>query len=263
MIVGAAPFLFSGYIAPAGVDSATPMNETIAYLILNTLGVITAAAASFWISANLMMTIDVRAKGGTPDHVALGKKSWKFLPSLLVFSLLFTLVICAIAILAFVPGFLAMFFNGASGATGAAIGALSIFLLFAGLIGALYLIIRIAVETAFAQYFIVLEEGPKFSLRGLWNAVQSSRAAVKGSWWGIAIRLFVPNAIISLIVTAVAIAVNFSVAILVSFAAASLSALAIKLIAVAMTFSVFVINAMVLPLYSLATYYLYDSVKRT
>lgn len=262
VIVGAAPFLFSGYIAPAGVDTATPMSETIAYLILNCFGVVTAALASFWISANLILTIDARAKGNTPDHVVLGKKSWKFVPMLFVFSILLTAALFAVAILAFIPGLTVIFFTNGSGAGAAALGALGVFLLFAGFLSALYLIVRYAVEIAFTQYFIVLETGSKFSLRAMWNAVQSSRKAVRGSWWAVALRLFIPNAIISLIVTAIALATNFSVAILVSFAAASLSALAIKLIAVGMTFSVFIINALVLPLYSLTTYYLYDSVKR-
>jgi len=126
-----------------------------------------------------------------------------------------------------------------------------------------YFIIRYSVELAFTQYALVLEQPAKFSLKNIWTAIQSSRAGVRGAWWAVAIRLFVPNAIISLIVVGISISVNFATTIVLSFAAASLSALAIKLIAIFLTMSLFIINALVMPLYALATYYLYDSVKRT
>ncbi len=263
LIVGSAPFLFSGYIAPAGVDTTTPTKEILLYLGINVVGLITTTLASLWIAACLMLTIDARAKGDTPNHVVLGKHAWKFMPSLLVFSLLFALAMILGATVLFVPGIFALIANRADGAAGAALGIGGILLLFAGAIASLYFVIRYSVELAFAQYAIVLEQPAKFSLKTMWTAVQSSRASVQGSWWAVAIRLFVPNAIISLIVISITMGVNFAMTLMFTFAAASLSALAIKFVAILLTMSLFVVNALVMPLYSLATYYLYDSVKRT
>ena len=263
LIVGASPFLFSGYLAPAGVDTATPGSEILLYLGINVFGLVTTTLTSLWIAACLMLTIDTRAKGATPDHVTLGKRAWKFAPSLFVFSILFAVgLILAITTL-FLPGLLLLMTNTADGSAGAALGLGGILLLFSGAIAALYVIIRYSIELAFTQFSIVLEQPAAFSLRNIWKAVRSSRANVRGSWWAVAIRLLVPNAIISLIVVSVTMSINFAITLMLTFAAASLSALAIKLIAIVLTLSIFVVNALVMPLYSLATYYLYDSVKRS
>lgn len=264
LIVGAAPFLFSGYIAPMGVDETTPMNELVAYLGINTVGLITTTIASFWIAACLILTIDARAKGNVPNHVALGKQSWKHIPGLIVLSIGIALAAAAATFVLIAPSFLVMFLNGAEGALGVAIGVIGVLLLFAGIIAAIYAVVRYGVELTFAQFFLVLEQGKtKFSLKNIWNAVKASHTAVQGSWWNVAIRLFVPNAIISLIVIAATMTINIATTVLVSFAAASLSSLAIKLIAIGLTLSIFIVNAVVMPLYSLATYYLYDSIKRS
>ncbi|MFA6017933.1 MAG: hypothetical protein WCT28_01070 [Patescibacteria group bacterium] len=257
LIVGAAPFLFSGYIAPMGVDEATPMNELIAYLGINTVGFITTTIASFWIAACLILTIDARAKGNVPNHVALGKQSWRHIPELMALSIGIALAAGAATIALIVPSFLIMFLNGAEGALGVAIGVIGVLLLFTGIIAAIYAVIRYGVELTFAQFFLVLGQ------KNIWGAIKESHAAVQGSWWNIAIRLFVPNAIISLIVIAGTMTINIATTVLVSFAAASLSSLAIKLIAIGLTLSIFIVNALIMPLYSLAIYYLYDSIKRS
>lgn len=263
LIVGASPFLFSGYIAPAGVDTTTPTNEILMYLGINVVGLITTTLASLWIAACLMLTIDARAKGNTPNHVVLGKQAWKFAPSLFVFSTLFAIIMVLGATILFVPGIIALMANQADGATGAALGLGGVLLLFAGAVASLYFVIRYSIELAFTQFAIVLQQPAKFSFKSMWAAVQSSRESVRGSWWAVAIRLLVPNAIISLIVISITMGVNFAMTVIFTFAAASLSALAIKFIAILLTVSVFVVNALVMPLYSLATYYLYDSVKRS
>ncbi len=263
LIVGASPFLFSGYIAPAGVDTTTPTHEILLYLGVNLVGLITTTITSLWIAACLMLTIHARAQGTVPDHVALGKRAWKFAPSLFVFSLLFSAALLLTVITLFLPGVILLMTNTADGSAGTILGLGGVFLLFTGAIAALYVMFRYSIELAFAQFSIVLEQPAKFSLRTMWQAAQSSRTRVRGSWWAVALRLVVPNAIISLIVVCVSMGINFATTLMLTFAAASLSALAIKLIAIVLTMSIFVVNALVMPLYSLATYYLYDSVKRT
>lgn len=263
LVIGATPFLLSGYIAPVGVDSATPTSEANLYLAVNLLGLITTMVSSFWIAACLFYTIDARAKGQTPDHIALGKRSWRALPGLAALSLIIAVVAIVGAIVLTLPGFLVTMLNHADGAAGAALGILGVLLVFGGILGALYGVIRVGIEVSFAQPIFLLEGGQgKFSLPAIWKSFISSRSMVKGSWWAIAIRIFLPNAIISLIAVAITTGVNLTTTVLVSVAAASLSALAIKLIAVALTLSVFLMNALVMPLYSLSMYYLYDSAKR-
>ncbi len=263
VIVAAAPFLLSGYIAPFGIDEFTPTNETIAYITTNVIGLITTTLASLWIAACLIYTIDARAKGSTPDHVALGKKSWKVIPSLFVLSALIAIVLIAAAVVMILPSILIMVFNSGTGTMGAVLGILGVLLLFAGFIGAVYTLVRYSIELAFAQYVLVLEGNVgKFSFAALRKAVQQSRTYVRGNWWAVAIRLFVPNAIISLIVIGFSLVLNISATIMLSFAAPALSALAIKLISIGLTLSLFILNAVVMPLYSLATYYLYDSVAK-
>lgn len=263
LIVGASPFLFSEYIAPAGVDTTTPTNEILAFFGSNIIGLITTTLASLWVSACLILTIDSRAKGATPDHVALGKQAWKFAPALFVFSALFSIVLIVSVVVLFLPGILVLMMNQADGAAGAALGISGVVLLFGGVIASFYVLLRFSVELAFPQFTIVLEQPTKFSLRSIWNAVRSSRDMVRGSWWAVLIRLFVPAAIVGLIVIGFSIATNFTVVILLAFASASFSALAIKLIAVVLAMSLFVVNALVFPLYALASYYLYDSLKRS
>ncbi len=263
LLVAAMPFLFSGYIAPFGIDEHSSTIDVITYISLSSVGLLTTTAASIWIGICLILTIDARAKGTTPNHVALGKRSWKFFLSFLVLSAAIAIGLSAISALFVVPGILVMMFNTASGAAGAAIGIAGVVLLFAGCAAALYTLIRYSVELAFAQYHLVLEsESTKFSFKNLLASARASRAYVKGSWWAIMFRLFIPNAIISLVVLGFTMTTNFATTILISFAAASLSPLAITLISLGLTLSVFIVNAFVMPLYSLATYYLYDSVAK-
>lgn len=263
LVVAATPFLFSGYLAPFGVDQQTPVGETIAYMIVNFIGLITTTAASIWIGICLILTIDARAQGKTPDHVALGKRSWKFFFSFLVLSAGIALGISVVSALLVVPGILIMLFNTMPGAAGTAIGIAGVLLLFGGAAAALYTLVRYSVELAFAQYHLVLDnDSTKFSLKTLWKSVLASRESVKGSWWAVAIRLLIPNLIISLIVVGFTMVTNLATTILISFAAAALSPLAITLISVALTLSVFIVNAIVMPLYSLTVYYLYDSIAK-
>jgi hypothetical protein len=262
-IVAAAPFLLSGYIAPFGIDEQTATSEIGAFFLMNGIGFITTTVASLWIAACLMYTIDAHAKGTTPDHDALGKKSWKAVPSLLILSILIAGILIGLALLAVVPGILIMLFNKAAGTFGAVVGVLSVLLLFGGFFTALYILIRYSIELAFAQFVLVLEKSPeKLSLSTIRSSMAQSRQYVQGRWWATAIRLFIPNAIISLIVVGFSLVFNISTTILLAFVAPSLSALAIKLIAIGMTLGLFIVNAIVMPLYSLATYYLYDSINK-
>lgn len=263
IVVAAMPFLFSGYLAPFGVDEFTPQGEVVTYMIVNVLGVVTTTLASLWIGICLILTIDARAQGKTPDHVALGKRSWKFMLSFFVLSAMIAIGLSIASALFVVPGILVMMFNNLPGTAGAILGGVGILLLFAGVIMAMYTLIRYSVELSFAQYHLLLDsETTTFSFKTLRKAANASRASVKGAWWPIAIRLFVPNAIISLIVVGFTMTTNLATTVMISFAAAALSPLAITLISVALTLSVFIINAIVMPLYSLTTYYLYDSVSK-
>ncbi len=263
LVVAAMPFLFSGYIAPFGVDQQTPASETLAYMIVNVVGLITTTAASIWIGICLILTIDARAQGKTPDHVALGRRAWKFFFSFLLLSAAIAIGLSVAAVLLVIPGILLMLLNTASGVVGTAVGIAGVIILFGGAAAALYTLIRYSVELAFAQYHLVLEsDSTKFSFKAIWKAAVASRESVKGSWWAIAFRLFIPNIVISLIVLGFTMVTNLATTILISFAAASLSALAITLISVALTLSVFIVNAIVMPLYSLIVYYLYDSIAK-
>lgn len=263
IVVAAMPFLFSGYLAPFGVDEYTPTSELVTYMIVNAVGLVSTTLASLWIGVCLILTIDARARGNTPDHVALGKRSWKLLLPFAALSGGIALGLSLLSALLVVPGILIMMFNTLSGTAGTILGVVGILLLFAGMAGAIYTLLRYSVELVFSQYHLLLENDVKrFSLKTLWNAIIASRKSVKGAWWAIAIRLLVPNAIISLIVIGFTMTTNLATTVLISFAAASLSPLAITLISVALTLSVFIVNALVMPLYSLTTYYLYDSVSK-
>lgn len=263
LVVAATPFLFSGYIAPFGVDQQTPTSEINAYMLINVVGLITVTVASIWIGICLILTIHSRAQGNTPDHVAIGKRSWKFFFSFLVLSASIAIGLSVLSALFVVPGILIMLFNTATGAAGAAIGVSGLILLFAGLAAAIYTLVRYSIELTFAQYVLVLEsESTKFSFKNLLGCAQASRKLVKGSWLAIAFRLVIPNIIISLIVVGFTMATNLGATTLISFAAAAFSPLAITLISVGLTLSVFIVNALVMPLYSLTVYYLYDSVSK-
>ena len=263
LVVAAMPFLFSGYLAPFGVDEFTPKSEVVTYIIINLIGVIATTLASLWIGICLILTIDARAKGKTPDHVALGKRSWKFMLSFFVLSGAIAIGLSVLSGLFIVPGILIMMLNNLPGTTGTILGVVGVLLLFAGTIAAMYTLVRYSIELAFAQYYLLLDsDNTAFSVKNLLRAASASRKSVQGAWWAIALRIFVPSAIISLIVVGFTMTTNLAVTVMISFAAAALSPLAITLISVALTLSVFIINAIVMPLYSLTTYYLYDSVSK-
>lgn len=263
LVVAAMPFLFAGYLAPFGVDQYTPANEVITYLIISFIGLITITLARLWTSVCLIFTIDGRAKGATPDHVALGKKSWKYILSFFVLSTGIALALSIAAGLFLVPGIAIMMLNHLPGTAGAALGVVGVLLLFAGTLVAVYTLVKYSVELAFAQYFLLLDtESSRFSFKTLRAAIVASRSAVKGQWWAVALRLIVPSLIIGLIAYGITTSTNLAATVLISFAAASLSPLAITLISVALTLSVFIIVALIMPLYSLTTYYLYDSVSK-
>lgn len=263
LIVASAPFLFSSYIAPAGIDASTPTAELVTYLILNSLGAITTTLAALWIGTTLIQTIHARAQGQTPDHVALGKKAWKYVPNMFTLSFCIGVAVLLAAAALLLPGFLLVLLNHADGTLGAALGIGGVLLLFGGSIGLLYAIIRYSVEISFAQFFLVLEQDPKFSLKTLWKTVQSSRSVVRGSWRAVALRIFIPNAIISLIAFGITFVISVLTTLLLSLAAGSLSVFAVTLIAIGVTLCTFIINCLAMPLYSLATYYLYDGIKRS
>ena len=263
LVVAAMPFVFAGYLAPFGVDEYTPKAEMITYLIVSGIGLVTITLARLWTGVCLIFTIHARANGSTPDHVALGKKSWKFLLSFFVISTGVALGLSLIAGALLVPGLAIMMLNHLPGTAGAILGVTGVFLLFAGTIAAVYTLLKYSVELAFAQYILLLDgDSSRFSLKTLWNTIVTSRKLVKGQWWAVAIRLIVPSLIIGLITYGVTASTNLAATVLISFAAASLSPLAITLISVVLTLSVFIVVALVMPLYSLTTYYLYDSVSK-
>lgn len=263
LVVAAMPFLFAGYLAPFGIDEYTPTNEVITYLIVSSIGLLTVTLARLWTSVCLIFTINARAKGATPDHVALGKKSWKFILSFFVLSTGIAVTLSLAAGLLLLPGILIMMLNNLPGAAGVALGIAGVILMFAGVVAAAYTLVKYSIELAFAQYYLLLDaESSRFSFKTLWKAALASRNFVKGQWWAIAIRLVVPSLIIGLIAYGITASTNLAATVLISFAAASLSPLAITLISVALTLSVFIVVAIVMPLYSLTTYYLYDSVSK-
>lgn len=275
LVVAATPFLFSGYIAPFGVDQNTPMSEILAYFGFNFLGLITSGLTSLWIASCLILTIDARAKEATINHTAFSKRAWRVLPALFILSTGIAIALSVIALACLLPGIIALLVSPANSGMGTAVGIAGVLLLFAGIIAGLYILIRYSVEFAFAQYSLVLEDGVQLPakkgffpniIRGIslifknvLRSLRASRAAVKGRWWSIALRFFIPNIIISLIVIGFVAGANITSALLLSFAAASLSPLAVTLVATALTLFTLIVNALTLPFYSLATYYLYDS----
>lgn len=263
MIVASAPFLLAKYIAPLGVDVATPMNETIAYAAMNSIGFITTVLASFWVSVCLVLTIRARANGNTPDHATLGKQSWKMIPGLLIVSLIITVGIVLACALALAPGLLLTMLNPATGALGDAVGILGGILLIVGIVAALYFTVRVSIELSLSQYIYILEtEGNRLSPSAIKHALVQSRAYVRGKWWSVFLRLVIPSVLVALLVFAVTFVMNIGITVLMIFAAASFSALAVKLSAIFLTLNAFVINALAVPLYSLVGYYLYDSIAK-
>lgn len=263
IIVAASPFLLSGYISPLGVDENISFIETAAYIGMNILGFITTTLASLWITICLVYTIDARAQGTIPDHIAIGKKSWKMVPALLLLSLAIVSILVLAAIGVTIPGLLLTILNHSSGTIGAILGVLGVFLLFGGLLGSIYILARYSIELLFAQYVLLLEYGSeKFSLALLRQSVKKSQNYVRGQWWPVALRVIIPNIIISLIAFGITFILEVASTLLITLTAASLSPLALKLVFIGFIFGFFVLNAIIMPLYSLTTYYLYASVAK-
>lgn len=266
IVVSAMPFLFSSYIAPFGVDKTTPTRELIAFLSLNLLGLITTTVAGFWITACLVLTGAAQARGVTPDHAALGKQSWKIFPALFLLSFGIAAVFVLIAIALMAPGFAMLWSSNAADSSGSMTMILGGALFFIGMIVAALFLARYSVEVAFAQYVLLLENTQKITLKNigkvLMTSIKTSRTMVRGQWWAVMFRLLVPAGIIGFIIYGATYLINTIVGIGLSFSVGSFSPLGITLISVASTVSILVINALVMPLYSLAAFYMYDSITK-
>ncbi len=266
IVVAAMPFLFSSYIAPFGVDKTTPTRELIEFLSLNLLGLVTTTVAGFWITACLILTGEAQAKGITPDHTALGKQSWKIFPALCLLSFGIATVFVLVAIILMAPGFAMLWSSNAADSSGSMTMIIGGALFFIGMIIAALFLAKYSVEVAFAQYILILETTEKITPKNikkvLMNSIKTSRSMVRGHWWAIAFRLLIPAGIIGFIVYGATYLVNFIVSIGFSFSVGSISPLGITLISVASTIGILIINALIMPLYSLATYYLYDSITK-
>lgn len=266
IVVAAMPFLFSSYIAPFGVDKTTPVNELIGFLSLNFLGLITTTVAGFWITACLILTENAQAKNSTPDHAALGKQSWKIFPALFLLSVGIAAFFIIVALALMAPGFAMLWLNNTGDAAGSTMMIIGGILFCIGMITSVIFLAKYSVEVAFAQYVLILENTEKITVKNvgkiLMNSIKTSRAMVQGHWWATMLRVLVPSGIIGFIAYGATYLINAIINIGFSFSVGSISPLGITLISVASTVGVLILDALVMPLYSLATFYLYDSITK-
>jgi hypothetical protein len=226
----------------------------------NFLGIITLAAASIWVSIALLMAIDQQVAGKKPDMRNIGKRAWKLFFPYVVISLLIALIMIGLSLTA-IPGIVLMGFAAFSESMGAAMGILGVLLFFVGAIAALVLIAKFSVELAFTQYNLVLTRENK-PWNKLTSTLSESRSLVKGRWWATFIRLFVPNIVFSLIVFGINLAVGLGTTVLFAVAVGLLSESVLQVGAAISTLFVMLISALAVPLYTLATYFLYDSLTK-
>lgn len=207
-----------------------------------------------WVSIALIIMVSGRDHGKKETLKAINKKTWQQFLSYIWVAFLKALILL-IPVLAILPGIILGaidFFKGG----GVWLGAISIIAILVGAMVGLALTVVLSIWLSFPAYALILDK-----IKGL-KALKTSKELVRGRFWPVLLRLLVPKTIfvIALIVVQSAIA-------LILVSAGSLSTFdtdtAIRLGEIIKNLTGFATTALSVPLFIIADYLVYDSLRKT
>ncbi|KKW28217.1 MAG: hypothetical protein UY72_C0080G0005 [Candidatus Uhrbacteria bacterium GW2011_GWD2_52_7] len=260
ILVAFIPLAVSGLIGPAQGEVIST-SRAILLGFLNTGSALVITVVSLWVGISLILAIDQAERGKSIDVKALSKQAWKLFFPFALLSAVVALLVSSIALLA-APGFLFMVIGTLGGYD--LLGSIGFLLFAVGAVAAIVLIIKFSIELIFTQYsFILNTKGKPLSWPAMKSALKDSRALVHGRWFATLLRIGIPSLIFSLVVFGANYLISLGGGVLLAMSAGSLPDIAIKIGVVLLSLFVVATNALAMPLYSIATYILYDSLSGT
>ena len=224
-------------------------------LIISLIGVVVLAPIiGVWITVALIQIEDNIIKNKAAKFKSIAVDSWKKFFSYVWIAIL-KAVILLIPALAVVPGFalvaLNIYVDG-----GVWLGAVSLILLVLGAIAGLILIATLSVLLAFPAFALVSD-----NVRGV-SALKESKKLIQGRFWSVLWRLFVPKMIFTAGLIVVQIILLVIIYPLLGFSSLDAEAL-YKISSILDNITSIGLSALVAPLYIIADYLIYDSLRKT
>jgi hypothetical protein len=208
---------------------------------------------SIWIFLSLVRTIDELQTKKRSDLKAVSKKSWKDFFPYLIMSFLRG-VIFIIPTLAVLPGLVLIVASiGLSGGIGFSGFAIALTIL--GAVTGIILLALFWVWFSFPGYEMVLEG------KGIMQSLKESKRLVKGRFWPVFWRLLIPKVIFTVFVIFIQVAVDFVFTLFIVNPAISPEAF-MRMTDIIGNLVLTTITVLTLPLYIIADYFIFDSLKK-
>ncbi|PIX62231.1 hypothetical protein CO057_03530 [Candidatus Uhrbacteria bacterium CG_4_9_14_0_2_um_filter_41_50] len=262
-LVVAALMLVRIFIIPEGetlvllewINNGVPTLAIVRFIVGALISLIAIPVIVTWIFMTLVQAIRDQANGKPIKIKAIQKKSWKNFFRYVLVILLKTLVILS-PLLLMVPGVLLTIFNEAAG-SGSLLVVVALILITAGLVAALYFVVKWGIELSFAGFEMLLTG--KNSLK----ALAGSRTLIKGRYWKTLIRILIPKVVLGIFVVIGEILIAFT-SVLISVALFDIgewfgiygSFIIITLLAMAL-------RILYVPIFIVADYFIYDSLRKS
>ncbi len=252
-------FIIAGLMLPLGDVTALAVENfggwwLVGSIIMVVSSLIVAPIVSLWIYLSLVETIDKERLNQVVDHKAIAKMSWKkFLPYAWVV-VLRTLVLL-IPALAIVPGLILIVVNLMTDG-GVWLGTMSILLTFLGTLVGLVFLFILAIQLNFVGFSMILENN-----RGS-AALKNSRRLVKGRFWHTFVRLLIPKIVFTAALV-ISQFILFSISSPIIAVGIGNSGFALHLADVINNLISGGLTVLSLPLFIIADYLIYDSLRKT
>lgn len=177
---------------------------TIVIIVATALFVnfVIAIVTGNFVSNGFIFATDAFDKEKTVTQAGLQKSAWSRLGAAFSQSVVLFVTLALTALL-LVPGLGLFMSSSYMEAPGVVLPALGIFLLFAGGIAALVLIVWFAVIFPIAPMKLIVER------QGVFASIKGAFALVRGRWWATAVRVLIPKLVFGVIVAFVQIVVVF------------------------------------------------------
>lgn len=206
----------------------------------------------FWVFISLVKLIVRQVKGTRTNLRTLSKESWKMFWPFVYISVLFALLI-ALPLVLLIPGFITILIS-----TFTSLGlltSLGTLLIIVGLMAAIVLVVRWAINYFFIGYSLILD-----NQRGK-AAFTASRKLIKGRFWPILWRILVPKILFFLVLTIIQFVLLLIISSMVTAAVGQNIDLVERLLSIFNTVTVIVATLIINPLIIIADYLIYESAK--
>ncbi len=262
-LVVAALMLVRIFVIPEGetlvllewINNGIPALAMFRLVIGSLISLIAIPIIVTWIFMTLVQVIRDQASGKPINVKAIQKQSWKkFFPYILVMIVKALIVISPMLLL--VPGIVLTIYNETSG-SGAVLAAIALILLTAGLVFALFFVIKWGVQLSFVGFEMLLA-----GKNGL-KALSGSRTLIKDRFWKTLIRILIPKIVFGIFVVIGEVLIAFT-SVLISIALFNIgewfgiygSFIIITLLAMTM-------RILYVPIFIIADYLIYDSLGKS